>query len=231
MVVKGAASKDWREERRQAARATILDAAWSLVEESGLAAVSMRDLAQRAGITTPTLYAYFESKNAVFDEMFAQSAALFDVQMSASYDADDLRELLRAMAHRFVAFCLSDVGRYQLLFQRTIPGFEPSAHSFAHAVAALEHTRSQLAVVGVNNDWQIDLLTALITGLVDQQISNDPGGDRWTRLLDDAIEMFVTYCQRTARVQHSSSPSTAAQSKEAPPPSTRRRKTQSERKG
>jgi hypothetical protein len=50
----------------------------------------------------------------------------------------------------------------------------------------------------------MDLWTALVTGLVDQQVSNDPGGDRWSRLIDESMEMFVTYCQmsrsaRTAR--------------------------------
>jgi len=32
-----------------------------------------------------------------------------------------------------------------------------------------------------------------VTGLIDQQISNDPGGDRWYRLLDDALDMFFAY--------------------------------------
>jgi hypothetical protein len=33
-----------------------------------------------------------------------------------------------------------------------------------------------------------------MTGLVDQQISNDPGGDRWIRLIDDAVVMFLAHC-------------------------------------
>jgi hypothetical protein len=36
--------------------------------------------------------------------------------------------------------------------------------------------------------------TALTTGLVDQQISNDPGGDRWGRLTGDIVTMFLIYC-------------------------------------
>jgi AcrR family transcriptional regulator len=167
----------------------------------------MRDLASRAGITTPTLYAYFDSKNGVFDEMFANSAQQFATHMSAPYDTDESRQLLRAMAGRFVDFCLSDVDRYQLLFQRTIPGFEPSARSYAYAVTALEISRRELADVGVRKDWQIDLLTALLTGLVNQQISNDPGGDRWTCLVDDAVEMFLTHCERTPRPAKSKSKS------------------------
>ena len=36
---------DWREGRRQSARDAIVDAAWQLVRDEGLAALSMRDLA------------------------------------------------------------------------------------------------------------------------------------------------------------------------------------------
>jgi hypothetical protein len=30
-----------------------------------------------------------------------------------------------------------------------------------------------------------------LTGLTDQQISNDPGGDRWKRLVDRAVLMLL----------------------------------------
>jgi hypothetical protein len=46
----------------------------------------------------------------------------------------------------------------------------------------------------VQNPRHLDLWTALTTGLVDQQISNEPGGDRWIRLIDDAVAMFLAYC-------------------------------------
>jgi SAM-dependent methyltransferase len=32
-----------------------------------------------------------------------------------------------------------------------------------------------------------------VTGLVSLQVANDPGGDRWTRLQDDAFDMFFAY--------------------------------------
>ena len=37
----------------------------------------------------------------------------------------------------------------------------------------------------------IDLCVAVIGGLIDAQLANDPGGDRWRRLLDRAIDMFA----------------------------------------
>jgi hypothetical protein len=44
-----------------------------------------------------------------------------------------------------------------------------------------------------------DLFTALGTGLADQQLSNDPGGDRWIRLIDDAVEMFYEHVTKKAK--------------------------------
>jgi hypothetical protein len=35
----------------------------------------------------------------------------------------------------------------------------------------------------------------LITGLVSQQAANDPGGERWTGLIEESVAMFLAYCQ------------------------------------
>jgi AcrR family transcriptional regulator len=197
-VFNSSARTDWREGRRRSARATIVEAAWATVRDAGLAGLSMRDLAARAGITTPTIYAYFESKHHIYDAMFGDAAAEFEARMAAPYDTEDAAEILLAGTRRFVRFCTEDLARYQLLFQRTIPGFEPSAESYAHAVTALEATKRRLAAVGVSDPHHVDLWTALTTGLVDQQVSNDPGGDRWARLVEDAVAMFLTHCQTHA---------------------------------
>ncbi len=170
-------------------------AAWALVHEEGLAGLSLRDLARRAGITTPTVYAYFESKHAIYDAMFGEAAAEFVAHLAEPYDTDDPPALLRANALRFVEFCTADIARYQLLFQHAIPGFEPSPESYAPAVRALADTRDVLALNGFTDPRQLDMWTALLNGLVDQQISNDLGGDRWIRLLDDFVTMFRNHCQ------------------------------------
>ncbi|HEV3227232.1 MAG TPA: TetR/AcrR family transcriptional regulator [Acidimicrobiales bacterium] len=191
------ASGGWREARRQSARDAIVDAAWELVHEDGLAALSLRDLARRAGITTPTVYAYFDSKNAIYDAMFGRAASEFADYIIQPFDSERPVAELVASVRRFIEFCTSDVARYQLLFQRTIPGFEPSAESYAPAVRALDSARQRLAVNGITQPKHLDLWTAVVTGLVDQQVSNDPGGDRWTVLIEDAVTMFLAHCQAT----------------------------------
>jgi hypothetical protein len=75
--------------------------------------------------------------------------------------------------------------------QRTIPGFEPSPESYAPAVRVLEHGVQTLASLGISEREDFDIWVSLLGGLVDQQLANDPGGDRFARLLDRAIDMWA----------------------------------------
>jgi len=190
----GKPTRDRRAERHAATRAEILDAAWEQARTSGLAALSLRDLARTVGMQPPSLYSYFDSKNAIYDAMYAQGAQQFVDQQKASMPVlDDPLEALKAVLRFFVEFCTADFARYQLLFQRTIPGFEPSPESFKISQDNLAELGELLARCGVGEPETLDLFTALGTGLTDQQLSNDPGGDRWIRLIDDAAEMFYAH--------------------------------------
>lgn len=182
----------------------ILHAAWDLVREQGLAGLSMRDLAKRAGTTTPTVYAYFDNKHAIYDAMFSQAMAKFVACLGARSQMRASRDILTEGLRRFATFCTSDVTRYQLLFQRTIPGFEPSSESYAHSVRAFDLMLGQLAGVGITDPRDVDMWTALTIGLVDQQISNDPGGTRWIGLIDDAVAMFLEHHPRPRRTRRPS---------------------------
>ena len=198
-MVKSGDVTDWRSSRRRSAREAILESAWAAVRDEGLAALSLRDLARRSGITTPTVYAYFDSKGDIYDAMFGQAAREFLAHMAAPYDVTEPRDVLLASLRRFVHFCTADLARYQLLFQRTIPGFEPSAESYEPAVRALDLSGELLAANGITDRRHLDIWTALTTGLVSQQIANDPGGDRWVSLIDDFVTMFLAYCRPADR--------------------------------
>ncbi len=75
--------------------------------------------------------------------------------------------------------------------QRTIPGFEPSPEAYAPAVLVLDGLRDRLASHTITAQEDIDLYVALVGGLADAQLANDPGGDRWALLLDRAIDMYL----------------------------------------
>ena len=186
-------TRDRRAERREATRAEILEAAWELMRKNGVAGLSLRDLGQKVGMRAQSLYSYFDSKDALYDALFGEGCRQCLERLQRVPRTGDRRADFRATARVYVDFCLEDPARYQLLFQRTIPGFAPSPESYAPSVEGLELTRQLLVEAGGNDPADLDLFTALTTGLIDQQISNDPGGDRWYRLLDDVLDMFFAH--------------------------------------
>jgi AcrR family transcriptional regulator len=195
----GTPSRDRRAERREATRAEIVEAAWDLVRAEGLAALSLRDLASRVGMQAPSLYSYFDSKYEIYDAMFAQGAQEFLERERAIEPTGDVLRDLQTGSRMFVGFCTEDPVRYQLLFQRTIPGFEPSPESYAISVEALQLVRDRLRAAGLTDPHDLDLFTAIGSGISAQQVSNEPGGDRWTRLVDEAVEMFFEYVTKRNR--------------------------------
>lgn len=188
--------RDRRAERFAATRREILDAAWELARSQGLVSFAMRDLGAAVGMRAQSLYAYFPSKNAIYDAMFDDGNRELLGRFTAVADADPVAAL-RAHARTFVEFCVQDPVRYQLLFQRTIPGFEPSPESYAVAVEALATARARVAACGATGVRAFDAWTALTGGLVAQQNANEPGGRRWVRLLDDLIDMYLSHFRKT----------------------------------
>ena len=182
--------RDRRAERFAATRLEILAAAWELARTEGLVGITMRDLGARVGMRAQSLYAYFPSKHAIYDAMFAAGNRELLGRTQVIVEADPVRRL-RAHAHMFVQFCVEDPVRHQLLFQRTIPGFEPSSESYATAVEGLALSRAAVASCGVKGARAFDVWTALIGGLAAQQNANEPGGRRWVRLIDESTDMYL----------------------------------------
>jgi AcrR family transcriptional regulator len=186
-------TRDRQAERREATRVEILEAAWELSRLHGLAGFSLRDVARRIGMRPPSLYWYFDSKQAVYDAMFAQAnQQLLDLLERQEWP-EDPRALLRMGARVWLEFATEDVQRYQLLFQRSVPDFEPSPQAYALAVQVYELMQVRLAAVGLKRQDQLDMWTALVAGLAAQQTANDPDGDRWLRLVDEMVDMYADH--------------------------------------
>jgi AcrR family transcriptional regulator len=188
-------TRDRQAERRAATRVEILDAAWAIAREKGLADLTLRDVGARIGMRAPSLYSYFESKNAIYDAMFGQawSECLIGFDELESTLPRSPRAALKKIARAFFDYAVADLARHQLMNQRTVPGFVPSAEAYAPAVEVLERARAQLARCGVKRANHFDLYTALVGGLIDAQQANDPGGNRWTALVDQAMDMFADH--------------------------------------
>lgn len=183
--------EDPRVARHAATKARILREAWKLARRHGIAGFSLGQLATKVGLRQPSLYTYFDSKLDLYDAMFAEgNRQLWESVVLRPYP-DDPRQAVTEMARAIVTFYSEDVTRGHLLFQRPIPGFEPSPEAYAPAVQFLEWVAARLAAAGVVDDDHVDIYSALVAGMADQQVANDPGGDRWLRLVDEVIAMFL----------------------------------------
>jgi AcrR family transcriptional regulator len=185
------------EARHEQTRQQVLDAAWRLAAEQGLTGLSLRDLAAAVGMRAPSLYSYFPSKAAILDAMFAQGyrdldAALFARRTSLPPGTGEADALV-LLVERWIAFCQEHPARYQLMFTAAVPGWQPSADAYAASLASYDVMAVHLAGLGVTDQGHLDLFTALTSGLVAQQMANDPAGDRWRARTGDAVAMFLAH--------------------------------------
>lgn len=185
------ASPDRRGQRHTAKRALIVNNAWSLARRDGLAGISLRDLADSVDLRQPSLYAYFESKRDLYDAMFGDGQRqLLNRCLAREPLADALEELV-AIVEDLVRFSSEDIVRHQLLFQRTIPGFEPSSAAMEPARQFVELMTVRLRAARVDGPNDVDLFSAIVSGLAHQQVANDPGGDRWVGLARRVVMALV----------------------------------------
>jgi len=186
-------------DRRSQRRGQILAAAWDIAAESGLAAVSLHEVARRVGIRQPSLYGYVSSKLDLYDAMFAQAYEQLLARLDASAPSGTAREQLLRLSRVVLDFAVENPSRQQLIFQRTIPGFEPSAASYALAKRLVDRSASLLSALGAGRPAHLEVYTSLVAGLGAQQIANDPGGDRFTRHLEAVLDMFLDHFAPEAR--------------------------------
>jgi AcrR family transcriptional regulator len=200
---------DVRSRKRDWARAEILAAAWELVRSEGIVALSMRDLAARVGMRAPSLYTYFPSKNDLLDAMYGEGMRQMDELVGSSQRGPSPRETLRNRAKAFVTAAVQDPVRFQLLFERPIPGFVPSPASLTIGINRMQETREMAVAAGLPAERGLDLMMATTRGLVAMQIANEPGGDRWVGLVEEAVDILVTHYASNAPASARRRPSRA----------------------
>jgi AcrR family transcriptional regulator len=192
--------------RRRATVEEALDHAQAIVAEQGAGAVTVSEIARRMGMRAPSLYKYFPSLHAIYDGLFARGNAQLAEYVDAAVQGrepglDRLLEGVRA----FARWGTREVGLAPLLFWRPIPGFEPSADSYAPAQALWQRARNELRTAvrqrqltkAADSDQAMRVLTIAIGGVGSQQLANQPGASfedgLFTSLTDEVLDMFVSY--------------------------------------
>jgi len=197
-----------RVDRTSARRRLVIDEALGLAEvimaERGAGAVTVAAIAREMGIKPPSLYKYFPSLHAIYDDLFARGNARLAAYVDEAVgDLGPGLERLLESCRAMLRWGAANQGLAPLLFWRPIPGFEPSPESFSLAERMVARARADLTIavsVGdlapeADTDEALRLLTALTAGIGSQQLANQPGVDYeagiFTSLTDRALEMWV----------------------------------------
>ena len=115
-----------RERVRALMRQDILDAARKLVQEEGIKGLTMRALGRAVGVTAPTLYDYFPSKEAVLDALYVQGTQILSKAMGDAIAATRPgRDRLREIAVAYRRFAIDHPDLYFLVFGRVDALYRP----------------------------------------------------------------------------------------------------------
>jgi AcrR family transcriptional regulator len=202
----GPVTSDRRARRRRDTIEEALDHAERIITEEGVGGLTVTEVARRLGVRSPSLYRYFASLHAVYDALFARGLERLDATMQAALSPiPPSAERLRVGVKAFVGWCLANPGLAQLMFWRPVPGFEPSRETFDASVRQNLEVRSDLAEAAragllhpdADSDEAARILTVLMSGVITQQMANQPDADldtgRFTTLIDELVDMFLAH--------------------------------------
>jgi AcrR family transcriptional regulator len=200
---------DRRTRRHRETVDEVVEHALDVMSESGAAGLSLGEVARRMGIRTPSLYGYFPSKAALYDEVFARGWRAFGDRMQP-YDAplaptETAHGRLAAAMRESLAWSAEHPAYSQLMFWRPVPVWEPSPAAYEPAVAIVERTR--LAMYQLQQEGHLhpaqdaaeaaDAWTVMVAGLISQRLSNEPtvppARSRVAVLVDPLVSGFLRH--------------------------------------
>lgn len=179
---------DRRQRRRLETIEQVLDVAADVMAEQGVAGLTLGEVARRMGIRPPSLYVYVDSKNGLYDLLFARGWRLLLAEVGAVVaqeprDPVALPGLFRESSTAFVRWAVEHPAYAPLMFWRPVPGFVPSAEAYAAALELTTLSRDFLGRLrdggvlapGTHLDAAYRAWTVVTTGVITQQLANAPG--------------------------------------------------------
>lgn len=134
-----------RERLRAMMYEDILTAAREIVQHGGIKELSMRALGRAVGVTAPTLYDYFPSKDAVLNALYLEAVKLLRSKFDAA-EADNPpgEQRLSAIAHAYRDFAEDEHDLFVLIFSKADPSFEPGEAQREAAMGLMDPVRTSV---------------------------------------------------------------------------------------
>ena len=178
-------------------KAALLAAAAQLLAEGGLTAISLREVARRAGVSHNAPYRHFPDRDSLLAALAAQA-----FHELADWTRKDGTQGLAALGQGYVGFALAQPGRFALMFSS---GLDKARYpELQQAATALYQLLGQaVRAAAPARDPQVATLAAwsLVHGLaqllLDRQLSETMrGGLSTTELSERVTRMFTDSLQQ-----------------------------------
>ena len=104
----------------------LVDATLQLLRDEIPSELTVRRIATAAGTTTMALYTGFGSRDRLLDVVYARGFEQLRDRMAPAAQVADPAEAVLELLASYRAFALANPGLYGLLFERVLPGFDPS---------------------------------------------------------------------------------------------------------
>ena len=118
----------------------VITAALALLEDEGVVALTVREIARKAGVAPMGLYNHFGGKLDVVDALVRQGHDRFAVALDQPVKGHGIKDRLTDAGLAYRAFAHANPRLYQLMFMRSVTGYEPStetAISMSHSIQVL----------------------------------------------------------------------------------------------
>jgi AcrR family transcriptional regulator len=142
----------------------LLAAAERLLEAEGVDALSVRRIAAEAGVAPMGVYNRFGGKDGVLNALLVRGFDDLDGALTDIEESDPLR-VLATTGRRYRGFAKAHPAMYALMFDRGVPGWEPSPEALEHSAASfgrvVTYVRQAMATGAIIQDDDVEVAQRL----------------------------------------------------------------------
>lgn len=109
-------------------RKKLISVSLEMLREDGLKGLSLRKLAERAGVSRSAPYHHFKDKNDLLAAVAEQGFGVLNEQLAEAIDSNDMsmQERLEMTVQRYLSFAIENDMQYELMFGRELWRDNPS---------------------------------------------------------------------------------------------------------
>ena len=194
-----------RERNRQDMIEAIIDVARAVMQERGVAALNLNEVARRVRMRPQSLAGYFPNKTARYDELVHRALVMIREGDEAAYRAHPRGwEQIEAWFTNRITIALEHPDYFHLAFDVPVPDYDPPEGAMEVKRGILAGSRRMIAETiaagiidpGISVEQATDMLLAMRRGLVAERLGKQKslgaGSVRFAELLPVAITMIKT---------------------------------------